>query len=277
MTSEHTHAHSHTDHEHSHGHDSHDHSHEHDHDHEDHDWSDEDFVASWIERQKERAPERRREFVKVRALIPKTPQQEFRYLNLGAGHGELDELLLDHFKGANAVLVDTSLAMLAAARKRLARFGERVEYVQANLAKEAWTGAVSGPFDIVVSSKAVHHLEEPHLIRELYAAVYRMAGHGGMFLNLDYVRPARPMLAALAPWAAKDPEAGLSGHRPHDDEPGSLAEHLGWLVEAGFGTADVLWKDMNLALMVGVRDHVHMPEEEHGHSHEEHGHGAHAH
>jgi hypothetical protein len=100
------------------------------------------------------------------------------------------------------------------------------------------------------------------------------------------------MLSALTPWAAKDTEANLSAHRPHEDEPGSLAEHLGWLVEGGFGTADVLWKEMSLALMCGVRDHLHMPEEhhedghshghtheDHGHSHDEHGdsHGAHSH
>jgi SAM-dependent methyltransferase len=229
-------------------------------------------VANWLERQKEREPERRRQFVTIRALIPKTPDQEFSYINLGAGPGNLDEVLLAQFRGAQATLVDTSFAMLGAARQRLERFGDRVEYVQANLASPEWAGAVAGPFDIAVSSIAIHNLRDPRRIRELYAETYRLLGHGGMFFNLDYVRPARPGLSALGPWAAKDPEAGLSGRSGGAGMPGTLLEQLGWLNEAGFATVEVLWKDMGTALMCGIRDHLHMPEGdsaegEQGHSH----------
>lgn len=115
------HQHAHSDHEHS------DHEHRHaQHDpgpaHHAEDWHDEDFVNQWLERNKERAPERRRQFVALRAFIPKNPDQEFRYLNLGAGPGSLDAILLEHFPGANAVVLDTSLTMLTAAREDLAMF-----------------------------------------------------------------------------------------------------------------------------------------------------------
>jgi ubiquinone/menaquinone biosynthesis C-methylase UbiE len=265
--------------EHTHDHETHSHAHE-EHGHQDHehheDWHDDDFAAQWLERQKDRSEERRRQFVTIRALMPKLPQQEFRYINLGAGGGDLDEVLLDHFQGASATVVDTSLAMLDAARKRLSRFGDRVEYVQANLSRQAWTGAVSGPFDFAVSTIAIHNLRDPERIKALYTETFGLLGHGGMLLNLDYVRSAQPMLEALGPWAAKDPEAQLSPHGSGSNMPGTLLDHLHWLGEAGFETVDVLWKNMNVALVCGVRDHVHMPDaaHDHGHSHggEEHEH-----
>ena len=127
--------------------------------------------------------ERRRQFVALRAFIPKSADQEFRYLNLGAGPGNLDEILLQHFHGANAVVLDGSLAMLAAARDRLARFGDRVEYIQADLASPDWTGAVGGPFDFIISTLAVNYLHRPGRIRQLYREVQKLTGHGGTFLN----------------------------------------------------------------------------------------------
>lgn len=275
MTTDHT-EHSHSDHAHSeHGHSEHGHG-EHD---SGPDWHDEEFVAGWLERQQEREPERHRQFALIRAVIPKQPTDEFRYLNLGSGPGNLDEVLLDHFTQASATLVDYSLAMLDAARTRLARFGNRVEYVQADFGDADWAGALGGTFDFVVSTLAVHHAEEPRRIRELYAEAYRLLGHGGALFNLDYMRPARPSFAPLGAWAARDPEAGL-GTRGHDgDTPGSLLEHLSWLSEAGFTGVDVLWKDLQTALLCGVRDHIHVPDtgDSHGHGHE-HAHGeGHAH
>lgn len=223
-------------------------------------WHDEEYVENWIARQKERAPQRRRQFVALRAFIPKSPDQEFRYLNLGAGPGNLDVVLLEHFRGANAVVLDGSLAMLTEARKELAKYGDRVEYVQANLTTSEWTGAVAGPFDFVLSSRTIHHLGGPPRIRELYREIRGLTGHGGTFLNLDYVRPAKAELARLSDWITRDEEADFSG-APHDVDnmPGTLQEHLGWLSEAGFGTVEVYWKQMDLALMSGINGHLHMP------------------
>jgi tRNA (cmo5U34)-methyltransferase len=241
------------------------------------DWHDEEFVQGWLERQKERAPERRRQFVALRAFIPKSPDQEFRYLNLAAGPGNLDTVLLEHFPGANAVVHDGSLAMLAAARKELARFGDRVEYVQADLTSPDWSGAVAGPFDFVISARSIHHLDDPRRIRALYREIQKLTGHGGTFLNLDYVRPARPELARLGEWVARDSEAGLSA-APHGSAnlPGTMLEHMSWLSEAGFGCVEVYWKQMDLALISGINGHLHMPwghgddpakDHEQGHAH----------
>lgn len=237
------------------------------------DWRDDEFAKQWIDRQAARETERRRQFVIVRAVIPRTPDQEFSYLNIGAGAGHLDEVLLDHFHGAQATLVDVSLAMLEASRERLKRFGDRVEYVQADLETPDWAAAVGGPFDVAVSTMVLHHIADAGRVREIYAEAFKLLGHGGMFLNLDFVRPARPALNVLASWAARDPEAGLyeraAGVANH---PGTVTEHVGWLTEAGFAIVDVLWKDPRVALICGLRDHLHLPEAEPGQMHDGHAH-----
>jgi hypothetical protein len=37
------------------------------------------------------------------------------------------------------------------------------------------------------------------------------------------------------------------------DLPGTLLEHLRWLSEAGFAGVEVLWKNMNIAVVCGIR------------------------
>jgi tRNA (cmo5U34)-methyltransferase len=249
--------------EHGHGHEpAADHGHEREHRE---DWNDEAFVNDWIERQKDRLPGRKRHFALIRSLITKTPDSEFSYLNIGAGPGYLDEVLLEAFPEAQATLVDGSLPMLGAARRQLERFGDRVEYVQANFANPSWAQAISGPFDFAVSTIAIHNLRDPKRIRELFGETFQLLGHGGLFLNLDYVRPARESLSGLGRWVAKDPEAGLSRSGGHD-MPATMLEQLGWLNEAGFPCVEVPWKELNTVLFCALRDHLHLPEGADGHA-----------
>ena len=78
-----------------------------------------------------------------------------RVLDLGTGTGETLAAVLARHPGARAVGVDKSAPMLEAARARLARLP--VELVVAELADPL----PAGPFDLVVSALAVHHLEGP--------------------------------------------------------------------------------------------------------------------
>ena len=262
------HEHGHRDHEHEHG--EHAHAHEPGGGHGGHDdWGKEDFVAGWIERQQEREPERHLQFARVRAVIPKGPQEEFRYLNVGAGPGNLDAVLLQHFQGATATLVDFSLPMLDAARERLQRFGDRVEYVQADLDSPEWAGGVGSGFDVIVSTLAIHHVEDLPRLHALYREIHDLLGHGGLFVDLDYIRPGDASLDPLAAWAAQDPEAGLITPSHGDHVLGTVLDQLTWLKGAGFDSVDVLWKDLGAALFYGVRDHIHIPHDDHdgGHAH----------
>jgi tRNA (cmo5U34)-methyltransferase len=76
-----------------------------------------------------------------------------RVLDLGTGTGETLAAVLGAHPGAAAVGVDLNEAMLGAARQRLA--AATVELRVADLTHPL----PPGPFDLVVSALAIHHLE----------------------------------------------------------------------------------------------------------------------
>ena len=226
----------------------------------DHHWSDEAFVADWIERQEAHASERRPLFAKVRALITKGPTESFRYADLGAGAGNLDELILDRFAGAQAVLVDGSNPMLEHAQKRLVRFDGRTQYVQADLSDPGWVEQVSGPFNAVVAARAVHHVGDAERLREFFEEILGTLAPGGLFINLDYVRLAGPAFQQLGTWAGGDTDADFQSASPHMELPGSVEDQLVWLREAGFAAAECVYREFQTVIVVGIRDQICWPE-----------------
>jgi tRNA (cmo5U34)-methyltransferase len=230
--------------------------------HEEHDWSDEAFVTDWIERQEAHASARRPLFAKMRAVIPKGLDEAFRYADLGAGNGVLDELVLDRYSRAQAVLIDGSEPMLAQARTRLERFGERAHYVTAELAESGWVATAGGPFDVVVAARAVHHAGSPDRIRQLFEEIFGVLAPGGVFINLDYVRFANPSFRQLGVWSGEDPDASFQIATPHMELPASLENQLAWLREAGFAAVECVYREFQTVIVVGVRDELRVPEVE---------------
>ncbi len=130
--------------------------------------------------------------------------------------------------GAAAVGVDQSEAMLAAARQRLA--GVPVELRVAELTDPL----PAGPFDLVVSALAVHHLDGPDKA-DLFARIAGVLGPGGRFVLGDVVIPVDPA-DAVTPVT--------DGH----DRPSTLADQLGWLADAGFAAA-LTWSERDLVVV----------------------------
>src|SRR5947207_2653960 len=116
------------------------------------DWTDDEYVRFWLEREQSRGDVRNKQFDVVRAFVPKGNDETFRYLDVGCGDGRLDEVLLKRFTGATAVLLDGSAVMLDSARERLQAYANRVETVQVDLSAPEWTQSVSGPIQLAVST-----------------------------------------------------------------------------------------------------------------------------
>ena len=225
-------------------------------------WADESYIEYWLKREDGRADDVERRFKIVRGLIPRLPDESFRYINIGAGDGPLDEVLLEHFTNAQATLVDGSETMVTGARKRLERFGDRVSVVRADLLSGDWRQAVEAPFDVAVSTIAIHNLRQPGgRIRDLYAELFQVLGNGGFFLNFDYARAVHPAVRQLSRWVAStNPDPIELGWSSGGNAPGTTTEYLAWLSQAGFFPVDVFWKSFGAAAFGGFKGTPRVPE-----------------
>ena len=97
-----------------------------------------------------------------------------RVLDLGCGSGRVTERLLERLTTGTAIALDGSASMLAQAARRLARFGDRVRYVQADLATPPLP--VDGPVDAVMSTAALHWIIDHDALFEGIGGVLRAGG-----------------------------------------------------------------------------------------------------
>jgi tRNA (cmo5U34)-methyltransferase len=208
------------------------------------DWSDAAHALDYLERA-DRIPHRA---VGERVLVDLLPPGARRVVDLGAGDGRLLALALAARPDASGVALDASPTMLAAARRRFA--GDPAVEVRAHDLGEPLPADLAGA-DAIVSSFAIHHLEDPRK-RELYAEARDLLAPGGVFANLEHVASPTPALHA----------AFLSaiGYAP-DQEDGSnrlvaVEPQLGWLRDVGLDDVDCLWKWREMALLAGVRPPV---------------------
>jgi tRNA (cmo5U34)-methyltransferase len=150
--------------------------------------------------------------------------------------------------------------MVKIACERFQSLGGRVATVQADLGTPAWREAVRPPFDVAVSSIALHNLEDPMRIRSLYAEVFELLSDGGFFMNLDYVRAPSQALWPLYQHATRGTDSGFTmSIRVLRDYAGTVDEQIGWLREAGFSPVDCFWREFRLAIFGGFKGGVKVP------------------
>ncbi|GAA5511737.1 carboxy-S-adenosyl-L-methionine synthase [Deinococcus carri] len=174
-----------------------------------------------------------------RVLAELLPGQTRRVLDLGCGDGRLLDVVRSRFSQVEGVALDASEPMLEAARTRFAgRPGVRVAWHDLNDPLPDL-----GTFDAVVSGFAIHHL--PHeRKRALYAEICACLAPGGVFLNLEHVASVNEREHARF-------LALLGGDEDPSNRLAPAWAQVAWLREAGFAEADVAWKWLELALLVG--------------------------
>jgi tRNA (cmo5U34)-methyltransferase len=134
-------------------------------------------------------------------------------LDLGTGTGETAARVLAAHPGARLVGVDASAQMVAIAADRLAGLSVRLRVGRIE------DPLPEGPFDLIVSALAVHHLDAPgkaKLFRRAAAALRP----GGRLAIADVIVPARPV-------------ANPAPLDPAHDRPDRLDDQLAWLDAAG--------------------------------------------
>jgi tRNA (cmo5U34)-methyltransferase len=153
-----------------------------------------------------------------------------RVLELGTGTGETARRVLAANGAASLVGVDESTEMLERARAVLP--AERIQLVAGRLEDPL----PDGPFDVVVSALAVHHLDGRGKA-DLFRRVSLELARCGRFVLGDVIVPEDPA----------DVVTPIDGEY---DTPSTIEEQLQWLSAAGL-SARVQWAHRDLAVLVG--------------------------
>jgi tRNA (cmo5U34)-methyltransferase len=151
-------------------------------------------------------------------------------LELGTGTGETARRVLDRHPDAQLVGVDASPGMVKVARDSLP--ADRVTLLVGRLEDPL----PQGPFDLVYSCLAVHHLQGPDKA-DLFRRVATNLAPEGRFVLADVVKPVDPSYVVTA----IDPEV---------DFPSTMEEQLAWLHAAGIDPV-VTWTDRDLVVIAG--------------------------
>jgi tRNA (cmo5U34)-methyltransferase len=169
-----------------------------------------------------------------------------RVIDLGCGTGVVSKRIKEVFPEAQITCLDMAENMLEMARAKLSSYSG-LRFVLSDFSSYSFDGR----YDIVVSSLAIHHLDDPGK-KILYAKIHDALAEGGIFLNADLVLGASESLQRLY---MRQWEAFMLEHRPADevrtkwiagyagdDRPAKLADQFQWLNEIGFRAVDVVWK-----------------------------------
>ncbi|NNF11877.1 MAG: class I SAM-dependent methyltransferase [Gemmatimonadetes bacterium] len=105
-------------------------------------------------------------------------------VDLGAGTGGLSEALLERPEIGMVELLDVDDEMMARARARLERFGDRVRFTMRSY------DAPFEPCDAFTASLALHHIPTLEAKAALFARAFAALRPGGVLVNADCNMPA---------------------------------------------------------------------------------------
>jgi tRNA (cmo5U34)-methyltransferase len=204
-------------------------------------------------------------------MIPFTESDSFRLLDLGAGMGRFTEKIMKKFPEASIVCLDGSAKMLDVARANLGG-NEKITFVHQNFDESSWVQSLSGKFDVIVSTGAIHHILD-HRRKPLFKEIFQLMDDGGYFINGDLLKSKYDVLTkkyyddVWARYIQRKTKEVLNVERSIEDvrermydaldkegdNPSTIEEQLRYLHEAGFSVADCVWQYYLLAVIVGIK------------------------
>ena len=186
-------------------------------------WKSEEHVERWAELERAIAPQRKIGFRKMLDQISADLNSPLTVLDLGAGDGIVTRFILEHFPNSVATLVDFSVPMIEKGRTRLEAYTGRFRYETWDMNVGNWPEILRGPFDAVVSSAALHHLDNSRkdwLVREVASRLVP----GGVFANYDLF---------------SNPNAQFAEDDTHGKTCATIAEWVQFLLHADYADISI--------------------------------------
>lgn len=212
-------------------------------------WQDAEFARDWAQ-----ADDVRGMLAFPRALAAALVAQDrpdtAKLVDIGSGTGEFLAAFLDEFPAATGVWTDASTAMLDLARQRLAGYGDRVEYHVVDMTELA-AAPLPTDADVVLTSRAAHHLDRAGLVT-FYRAASHLLAPGGWLVNLDHIGPATDDWDQLFRAVRRRFQAPAKNARPHHHNYPltSIRDHHAALDAAGLTDREIAWRGLITVLFV---------------------------
>ena len=203
---------------------------------------------------------------------PQSEQPVRNFLDLGCGDGILAATILEKNPHARGTLVDFSMPMIQAALRKLQAYSRSIHVASVDYTDPSWFNIISthAPFDVVVSGFSIHHHPDP-IKQQVYADIFDLLEPGGVFVNIEHVSSATPLIEALyddysidSLWANQLTESNAQTRRQvavdyqkrEDKQANILAPaelQCEWLRSIGYVDVDCFFKIFELAVFGGRR------------------------
>jgi tRNA (cmo5U34)-methyltransferase len=197
----------------------------------------------------------------IRALVDSIHfdrASSIRIIDLGCGTGTVAKRISEKFRNSKIICLDIAANMIDIAKIKLAEHKD-VEFIHGDFSNIDF----HNKFDVVVSSLALHHLENDQCKKEFYEKIYDILTDSGLFINADiilastdynqiinmirwieYMNKSVPNNDIFSNWIPK---------YKAEDKPARLIDQLKWMEDIGFKSVDVFWKYYNFSVYGGSK------------------------
>ena len=185
------------------------------------------------------------------AVVAQFKPDPYNIADVGAFQGEFLEAFMVRFPKAHGLWTDAVSGPEAFARKRLARFGDRVTYKVACLDGDISDGCIPKYTDVIIASWVTMH-QPIQGITKFYEDAHKQLPSGGWLIILDHVG-----FSADSPWegplkrAQTEFHAKAEGPRPFvKTRVPTYSEEMKAFEVAGFDDVQVVWRSFTDALFM---------------------------
>ncbi len=227
-------------------------------------WKSDGIVADWAAKASERDRERSPHWRVMSELLPFDADDDFLFLDLGAGTGAAARTVLTMYPSCSAVLADFSPQMMEEGERALEGFAGRFRYVEFDMHSGTWPEAIPTALDAVVTSLCIHHMPDERK-QGLFREIYEHLIPGGWYLNYDAVTSGNEIVAAAWQHTAdrRDPDAATKREHRTAAEQARWENHVRYMIPlepqleylraASFEGIDVYWKNLENVIYGGRR------------------------
>lgn len=177
-------------------------------------------------------------------------------IDLGCGTGTVAQAVKNKYPDATTTCVDLSNNMLKLANQKLGGHGICIE-------SDFETLDFIESYDVVISSLALHHLENLKTRGKFYPKLYQAINQDGVFINIDIFLASNPILQKtyIEKWVdfmkkqislEEINDRWLVNHY-EEDRPVPLMDDLNLLTEIGFIGIDVVYKYYKFGVYIGQK------------------------